>query len=211
VLAVYAMAIKPDAASPPPEIIETLKELVAARAAAIAQGTGIANQIGASNHPLPIRLLKRRKAQIDRDVAKLEAEIQRIIAAEPALMRRRQILLSISGFGPVVTATLVAMLAELGDCNAKEIAMLAGLAPIANDSGQRQGLRSIGGGRSAPSPRRRRKKARRARQHPHQAGSPLAAVGAPYRGMSEGGDDRTKLNTPHKRIAQMTIGADWLR
>ncbi len=28
--------------------------------------------------------------------------------------------------------------------------MLAGLAPIANDSGQRQGLRSIGGGRSAP-------------------------------------------------------------
>jgi len=67
---------------------------------------------------------------------KLEAELGRIIAAEPALVRRRAILLSIPGFGPVVAATFVAM--------------LAGLAPIANDSGQRQGLRSIGGGRAAP-------------------------------------------------------------
>ena len=66
---------------------------------------------------MQIRLLKHRKAQIDRDVAKLEAEIGRIIAAEPALARRRAILLSIPGFGPVVAATLVAM--------------LAGLAPIA--------------------------------------------------------------------------------
>ena len=57
-----------------------------------AQGTELANQIGASKHPLPIRLLKDRKAQIDRDVAKLEAEIGRIIAAEPALVRRREIL-----------------------------------------------------------------------------------------------------------------------
>jgi transposase len=150
VLAVYAMAIKPDAAAPPPEIMETLKELVAARAAAIAEAAGLANQIGASKHPLPIRLLKRRKAQIDRDVDKLDAEIGRIIAAEPALARRREILLSVPGFGPVVAATLVAMLAELGDCNAKEIAMLAGLAPIADESGQRQGPRSIGGGRAAP-------------------------------------------------------------
>ena len=97
---------------------------------------GLANQIGASKHPLQIRLLKHRKAQIERDVAKLEAEIGRIIAAEPALARRRAILLSIPGFGPVVAATFVAM--------------LAGLAPIANDSGQRQGLPSIGGGRAAP-------------------------------------------------------------
>jgi transposase len=40
-------------------------------------------------------------------------------------------------------------LAELGTCSAKQIGMLAGLAPLADESGERQGVRVIWGGRPA--------------------------------------------------------------
>jgi transposase len=49
----------------------------------------------------------------------------------------------------VVAATLIAGLAELGSLTAKAAAMLAGLAPVANESGERQGVRVIWGGRAA--------------------------------------------------------------
>jgi transposase len=51
------------------------------------------------------------------------------------------------GIGPVATSALLALLPELGQRNGKTIAALAGLAPIAQDSGQRRGQRCIQGGR----------------------------------------------------------------
>ena len=48
---------------------------------------------------------------------------------------------------PVVAATLIAELPELGQLDRRSIAALAGLAPVARDSGRRSGPRSIGGGR----------------------------------------------------------------
>ena len=55
----------------------------------------------------------------------------------------------IKGIGPVVSATLIAQLPELGHLDRRRIAALAGLAPHANDSGHRRGKRSIWGGRDA--------------------------------------------------------------
>jgi transposase len=63
------------------------------------------------------------------------------------LARRYEILTSITGFGPVVATTLIACLAELGTCSRKQIGMLAGLAPVADESGEHQGIRVIWGGR----------------------------------------------------------------
>ena len=40
-------------------------------------------------------------------------------------------------------------LAELGTVTGKQTAMLAGLAPVADESGERQGVRVIRGGRAA--------------------------------------------------------------
>ena len=47
----------------------------------------------------------------------------------------------------MVASTLITRLAELGACTAKQIGSLAGLAPLANESGQHKGVRVIGGGR----------------------------------------------------------------
>lgn len=50
--------------------------------------------------------------------------------------------------GATTSATLLAKLPELGTLDRKGIAALAGLAPLANDSGKQRGKRVIWGGRA---------------------------------------------------------------
>lgn len=80
-------------------------------------------------------------------IANLEAGIKRQINADPALARRFTILTSIPGIGPATAVALIAGLHEIGELSAKQAAMIAGLAPIACDSGESTGARHIQGGR----------------------------------------------------------------
>lgn len=61
---------------------------------------------------------------------------------------QRSLLDSVKGVGPVTILTLTAALPELGQLGRRQIAKLVGVAPLANDSGQRSGKRRIWGGRS---------------------------------------------------------------
>lgn len=58
------------------------------------------------------------------------------------------LLQSIPGIGPAIAATLVVDMPELGSLGSKQVASLAGLAPHANESGLKNGVRAISGGRS---------------------------------------------------------------
>ena len=60
-----------------------------------------------------------------------------------------QLFLSLDGVGPMLVATLLAQLPELGTLDRRQIASLVGVAPVARDSGARQGRRPIRGGRGA--------------------------------------------------------------
>ena len=84
---------------------------------------------------------------LDEAVAAMDRRIAEQITAEPALARDARLIRSIPGFGPVVTAGLLALVPELGQRSPKAIAALAGLAPVNHDSGQRRGQRTIAGGR----------------------------------------------------------------
>jgi len=148
VLAQFAAVMAPAVRPPAPEVMQELAELVQAREAAVAEETALKNQLSAAAGSFLKRQLKRRIDRIAKDVAGLADEILRRIEAEEGLARRYAILTSIVGFGPAVAATLIACLAELGTCSRRQIAMLAGLAPIADQSGERQGVRVIWGGRS---------------------------------------------------------------
>jgi transposase len=86
-------------------------------------------------------------AVLDRRIAKLETRMAEIIAQDPELAETDRRLQTVPGIGPVVAATLIAELPELGQLDRRRIAALAGLAPIARDSGKRIGRRTIGGGR----------------------------------------------------------------
>ena len=147
-LALQGAALAPTARPPAPAALTALQELVAARAAAVAERTALANRHGASEVAFLRAELARRIAAVETHIARLEAEIARRIAAEPALARRRAILTSIPGVGELTAQALLAGQDELGRCTAKAAASLAGLAPIARDSGAAKGPRRIQGGRA---------------------------------------------------------------
>ncbi|NOX72873.1 MAG: IS110 family transposase [Alphaproteobacteria bacterium] len=85
--------------------------------------------------------------QIEKQLTALEAEMQGLIATEPQLARKSAILSSIKGISRITAAALIAEIPELGSLEAKQAASLAGLAPIARDSGAWKGKRFIQGGR----------------------------------------------------------------
>lgn len=55
---------------------------------------------------------------------------------------------SVPGIGPILAATLIASLPELGSLNRWQVAALVGVAPFNFDSGQHRGKRAIWGGRA---------------------------------------------------------------
>jgi len=78
---------------------------------------------------------------------KLERAIAALVHDNAGLARDAARLQQIPGVGPIVAATLLAELPELGTRDRRAIAALAGLAPLANDSGRHRGQRRIWGGR----------------------------------------------------------------
>jgi transposase len=148
VLALMGQALEPSALAPAPEAIEALQELARARSAAKADQTALLNRRGASQTAFLKAELGRRLKVLAGHIERLDAEIERRIGADPALKRRYDIVLTIPGVGPVAAVALVIGLPELGACSGKAASLLAGLAPLARDSGVKAGERHIWGGRA---------------------------------------------------------------
>lgn len=146
-LAVMGVALDPAATPPASPAMEALQEMVGARSAASAERAALINRLATLQSPFLRAELNRRLKALHSHIVRLEAETGRLISADPALARRYTILMSIPGIGPATAGTLLAGLAEMGTLNAKQAAMLTGLAPVAHDSGPRLGRRAIKGGR----------------------------------------------------------------
>jgi transposase len=149
-LAILGEALGPAARPPAPEAIEALQELVQAHNAATAEHTALVNRHAASQTAFLRTELTRQLKSFERHLERLAAEIAKRIAADPVLVRRQEILLSIPGVGHTVAANLLANLAELGSLDRRAVAALVGVAPFADDSGETAGLRHISGGRASP-------------------------------------------------------------
>jgi transposase len=80
--------------------------------------------------------------------AALDEELAQTIHQTPLWRDRDDVLQSVPGVGPTLATTLIADLPELGRLNRKQIAALAGVAPLNCDSGQHRGRRVIWGGRA---------------------------------------------------------------
>ncbi len=85
--------------------------------------------------------MNERIAEIDDDLTQ-RLRTSDLWRAEDDLLR------SLPGVGPVASRTALAECPELGHLNRREIAKLASVAPLANDSGKRHGKRFIWGGRA---------------------------------------------------------------
>jgi transposase len=84
-----------------------------------------------------------------RRVARLDTQIDALLAADPERSDLAAILRSVPSVGPAVARTLLIDLPELGNLNRREIASLVGIAPFARDSGKKRGHRRVRGGRAS--------------------------------------------------------------
>lgn len=87
-------------------------------------------------------------ATINRQIRDFETRIAALIAADPLWARLDASFRSIKGVAGRTVARLMAELPEIGTLSAKAVAKLVGLAPIAHDSGKRNGRRPVRAGRA---------------------------------------------------------------
>jgi len=146
-LAEMGLRLTPGLQVPNPENLQHLKDLVAARRALVAGRVADGNRTGGHSLALLRRLARRRRASIEADIARIEAAIAALIAADPALTDKARILQSLPGIAALTAATLLAEAPELGQIEARQIAALAGLAPVTRESGASRGKATIEGGR----------------------------------------------------------------
>jgi transposase len=146
-LAILGETLAPKSVPPRSQALEELQELVHARNAATAEAAALSNRCGTAHTTFLRTELRRRQKITANHIARIEAEIRRRIETNEALARKYEILRSIPGIGLVAAITLLVDLTELGHCSAKAASLLAGVAPLADDSGQRVGERYIQGGR----------------------------------------------------------------
>lgn len=124
-----------------------LKGLHVARIGLIKDRTKLRNRARTQDISVLKRQTKARLTQVDRQIAELDAEIAALIEAGKATARNRDILCSMPGIGAVTAAAMLTLLPEIGTLERKQVASLAGLAPITRQSGQWQGKSFIRGGR----------------------------------------------------------------
>jgi transposase len=84
-----------------------------------------------------------------RQLADVNKDLDRSVRSSPLWREKDDLLRSVPGVGPVLSATLLTELPELGRLNRREIAALVGVAPLNHDSGKLKGKRAIWGGRAS--------------------------------------------------------------
>ncbi|MES0120950.1 IS110 family transposase [Mesorhizobium sp. M0027] len=131
------------------DTLDTLCELVAARRALVKDRTAAQNRQKNLTIPLLKRQAEQRLRQITTQINAIDAECRTLVAREPDLVRRFDILTSIPGLGEVIAFAIIADMPELGTLANKQVASLAGLAPVDRQSGQWKGKCFIRGGRSS--------------------------------------------------------------
>lgn len=140
-----ALDLVPDA--PMDKKQPALKELRIARMALIKDRTRLLNRLKTQTLPLTRRQTKARLEQIKRQLDALDAELLKLVKACPDRKRAFDILCSIPGLGAVTAVAILIECPEIGTLSRKQIASLAGLAPMTRQSGQWRGKAAIQGGR----------------------------------------------------------------
>jgi transposase len=147
VLARFAEVVRPTPRPLPAAEAQALAALVARRAQIVGMLVAEQQRRGSTLPALRPRVDAHiRWLQAERDA--LDRELEQTLRRSPLWREREDLLRSVPGIGPVVAATLLADLPELGRLDRKQIAALVGVAPLNCDSGRWRGRRHIWGGRA---------------------------------------------------------------
>lgn len=147
-LARMGVALRTTIRPAPTKNMNDLKALYVARRALNKDRTAAMNR---EKH-LELTLLKRqnkaRITQIKSQMKAIDMAIEALIRKNEHLSVKLDILLSIPGIGPVAAFALLIDMPELGTLNPRQVASLAGLAPMTRQSGKWKGKAFTGGGRA---------------------------------------------------------------
>ena len=146
VIARFAEAVHPEPRALPTADAQALDELVTRRQQLIEMRTAESNRRRLATGRLR-QQLDEHLAWLDRQLNDLDKELDHTLRTSSVWCEQADLLRSAKGVGPVLTATLLSALPELGHLNHKEIAALVGVAPFNRDSGLWRGKRQIWGGR----------------------------------------------------------------
>jgi transposase len=147
VLTAYAQAFQPAPTPPVSPQQQRLASLSQRRRQLIDTRTVQRNRAEHYTDPLCVRQDRQLQKLLDKQIDQCDLAIAQIIAADAGLAHKAKRLDAIPGVGPVVAATVLAEMPELGHLNPQTAAALAGLAPYNRDSGNQTQGRHISGGR----------------------------------------------------------------
>jgi len=138
-----AFALEPD--RPVSEKQRELRELQVQRTALVKDRTRLMNRLKTQTLALTRKQTRARLAQVERQLMTINTEIAARLRQDRA--RALDILHSIPGIGHVAAAAILIECPEIGTLGRKQIASLAGLAPMTRQSGRWKGKAFIQGGR----------------------------------------------------------------
>ena len=148
VLAHFADAVRPAVRPLPDAATQALGALITRRRQLVEMLTAEENR--RKTAPPPIRTdIQEHIAWLRKRLKGVDQELNQAIRSSSLWREQENLLRSVPGVGPVVSATLLADLPELGTLGRKQIAALVGLAPLNRDSGTMRGKRTIWGGRAS--------------------------------------------------------------
>ena len=128
---------------------EQLEALVTCRRQLIATRTAQTNQRTATRSKAAQRAIDAVLKTLDAQVGKLDEQIRKLIDSDDDLRPMDRLIRTVPGVGPVLSATLLGELVELGVVDRRQIGALVGVAPFNRDSGRFKGQRAIRGGRAS--------------------------------------------------------------
>jgi transposase len=120
-------------------LVTRLRQLTEVRTAQL-------NQSRLVTDPAVVALIDELLAVVARQIRELETSIAQLVAQDPLWHQLDQVFGSIKGVADRTVARLMADMPEIGTLSNKTISKLAGVAPLARDSGKHQG-KALGAGR----------------------------------------------------------------
>jgi transposase len=148
VLARFAHGVAKDEPEAQESAHPRLCALVDARAQLVQEQIRLGNQLAQTDDDLVRRLIQQRLDLVELQIKEVAAGFDALMAQEPALKARFDLLRTAPGVGSVTAFTLMARLPELGARDGKRIAALVGVAPCDRKSGTYKGRSAIQGGRA---------------------------------------------------------------
>ena len=148
VLAEFAKAIRPQARPLKDADTRALDDMVSRRRQLIDIRVQETLRLGTAASKALQKSLNQHIAWLDNRITEVDNDLSKRLRESDAWRTKDDLLRGIPGVGVVTSLTLLAKCPELGKLNRREIAALAGVAPLANDSGKHRGKRSIWGGRA---------------------------------------------------------------